>query len=244
VRVAVLSDIHANWEVLCAVVDHARSLDAEKFVSLGDVVGYGANPNECIALLRSLPLSAALLGNHDAAVLGLHAKMHRDAREVIDWTRRTLTPESLRFLQQMEDLVRWGDIAFCHSNPYRPREWYYIAERHYISKSFARSKAKILFVGHTHVPIAITRRNFFCVYIYTPLHNMTIPAAEKNRQIFNSGSVGQPRDNDRRASYLIYDDCRRSIEFYRVSYAYERAAEKIIEAGLPVGFANRLAEGV
>ena len=243
-RLAVLSDIHANFEALCAVVGHARSRDAEKYVCLGDVVGYGANPNECIALLQSLPVSAALLGNHDAAVLGQHAKMHREARMVIDWTRRVLTSESLGFLQRMEDLVHWGDIAFCHSNPYRPREWYYIAERTYITKSFARSKAKILFAGHTHVPIAITRRNFFCVYIYAPLHTMTIPAAERNRQIFNCGSVGQPRDHDRRASYLIYDDCQRHVEFYRVPYDYRLAGEKIIAAGLPAGFASRLAEGL
>jgi diadenosine tetraphosphatase ApaH/serine/threonine PP2A family protein phosphatase len=148
------------------------------------------------------------------------------------------------FLKEMEDLIKWGNISFCHSNPYRPRNWYYVSEKTYISSSFARSKAKILFVGHTHVPVAITRKNFFCVYIRSPRHTMVVPAAELNRQIFNTGSVGQPRDGDPRASYLIYDTTKKVIEFYRVAYDFERAGEKILAAGLPEIYARRLVNGL
>jgi len=244
VRIAIFSDIHANLEALSAVLDHAREQEADKHVCLGDVVGYGASPNECIDLLRSLPHCPAVLGNHDAAVLGLPGKMRRESRMVIDWTRRNLTPPNLRYLQNMQDIIRWDNILFCHSNPYRPRNWYYIAERSYITASFARSRAKILFVGHTHVPVAITRKNFFCVYIRDTLNRMEIPAAECNRQIFNCGSVGQPRDGDARASYLIYDTGRQMIEFYRVSYDLDLAGRRIIDAGLPEMFALRLLDGV
>jgi predicted phosphodiesterase len=243
-RIAVVSDIHSNLEALEAVLAHAANQGVDRYVSLGDVVGYGASPNECIDLLRSLPDCSCLLGNHDAAVLGIPNNMKPDARKVIAWTRTLLTRSNMRFLQEMEDLLKWESISFCHSNPYRPRNWYYVSEKAYITRSFARSKAKILFVGHTHVPVAITRKNFFCMYIRAPQHTMVVPAAELNRQIFNAGSVGQPRDGDPRASYLIYDTKRKIIEFYRVAYNFQRAGEKILAAGLPEMYAHRLVNGL
>lgn len=243
-RLAVFSDIHSNLEALEAVLDHSRKMLVDRYVCLGDVVGYGASPNECIELIRALPDCPCLLGNHDAAVLGIATSMRREARQTIEWTRKRLTREGLWFLKEMEDVMKWGDISFCHSNPYRPRNWYYVSEKTYISSSFARSKAKILFVGHTHVPVAITRKNFFCIYLRSPQHTMVIPAAELNRQLFNCGSVGQPRDGDSRASYLVYDDVKRVIEFYRIDYDFCSAAEKILAAGLPEQFAMRLANGI
>jgi predicted phosphodiesterase len=242
-RVAVFSDIHSNLEALESVLEHASIKKADRYVCLGDVVGYGANPNECIDLVSSLPDCLCLLGNHDAAVLGVHVNMNRDARQAILWTRERVTISRMWFLMEMEDLVKWGDITFCHSNPYNPRKWHYVAEKSIITSSFSRSKAKILFVGHTHVPLAITRKNFFCVYIRPPQHSMIVPVAQLNRQIFNCGSVGQPRDGDPRASYLIYDDQKHIIEFYRVAYDHLLAGKKILEAGLPENFALRLAGG-
>jgi predicted phosphodiesterase len=242
-RVAVFSDIHSNLEALESVLNHASGMNVDKYVCLGDVVGYGANPNECIDLISSLPDCLCLLGNHDAAVLGVHVNMNRDAQKAIHWTRERVTVSRMWFLIEMEDLVKWGDITFCHSTPYNPRKWHYVAEKSYITSSFARSKAKLLFVGHTHVPIAITRKNFFCVYIRPPQHSMIVPVAELNRQIFNCGSVGQPRDGDPRASYLIFDDQKRTIEFCRVDYDFKLAGRKILAAGLPEYFALRLANG-
>jgi predicted phosphodiesterase len=242
-RVAVFSDIHSNLEALESVLEHASGQRVDRYVCLGDVVGYGANPNECIDVLRSLPDCLCLLGNHDAAVLGVHVNMNREAWKAIHWTREHLTMSGLWFLMAMEDLAKWGDVSFCHSNPYDPRKWHYVVERSPISSSFARSKAKILFIGHTHVPVVITRRNFFCVYIRSSQHPMVVPVAERNRQIFNCGSVGQPRDGDPRASYLIYDDQKHVIEFHRVAYDHEQAGKKILAAGLPEDFALRLAFG-
>lgn len=243
-RIAIFSDIHANLEALQAVLEHAGQRGVDKHVCLGDVVGYGASPNDCIDLLRSLPHCPAVLGNHDAAVLGMPGIMGRDSRRVVAWTKRNLSSQSLQYLQNMQDVIRWGKILFCHSNPYRPRNWYYLIERNYITASFARSRAKIVFIGHSHVPVAITRKNFFCVYIRAPLNRTAVPAAECNRQIFNCGSVGQPRDGDTRASYLIYDTGGQMIEFYRVDYDFAAAGRKIIDAGLPEIFARRLADGV
>lgn len=242
-RTAVLSDIHANLEAFEAVLYHAQKQEVDDYVCLGDVVGYCANPNECIEILQSLPCPS-LLGNHDAAVLNIPINMKQEGRKVINWTRENLSSASLAYLQQMEDVIHRDKVLYCHSNPYRPRNWYYVSEKTYITSSFARSKAKILFVGHTHVPIAITRRNFFCVYVRSPEHATVVPIAERNRQIFNSGSIGQPRDGDSRASYLIYDSLKSQIEFYRISYNIGRAAEKILQAGLPEVFAQRLFSGL
>jgi predicted phosphodiesterase len=243
-RIAVLSDIHSNLEALEAVFEHAFKQRVDRYVCLGDVVGYGANPNECIELLLSLPACPCILGNHDAAILGIPMNMKREARQVVRWTKSVLTKSSMWFLKEMEDVIQWDDISFCHSNPYRPRNWYYVTEKTYISSSFARSKSKVIFVGHTHVPVAITRKNFFCVYIRSPEHSMVVPVAEVNRQIFNSGSIGQPRDGDPRAAYLIYDTNKSVIEFFRVNYNVERAAQKIRSLGLPEMFAQRILTGV
>ena len=242
-RVAVFSDIHSNQEAFQAFIDHSATLNINKYVCLGDVIGYGANPNRCIKMLRGLE-GTCILGNHDAAALGIPMNMKKDARQAISWTRRRLSEESFNFLKEMTDTVKWDDILFCHSNPYRPRNWYYVAEKQYITRSFARSKAKLLFLGHTHVPVAITRRNFFCVYIRSPKNKAVFPVAELNRQIFNCGSIGQPRDGDFRISYLILDTDNRVVEFYRVEYDCKKAGEKILAAGLPEIFAQRLINGM
>lgn len=243
-RIAVLSDIHSNLEALEAVLEHASAQKVDRYVCLGDVIGYGANPNECIELLLSLPDCPCILGNHEAAVLNIPSNMRNSARQAILWTRSVLTKSSMWYLREMKDVIKWDNISFCHSNPYKPRNWYYVAEKSYITSSFARSKAKVLFVGHTHVPVAITRKNFFCIYIRSPEHSMVVPVAETNRQIFNGGSIGQPRDGDPRSSYLIYDTTKNVVEFFRVEYRVEKAAEKILSLGLPESFAQRLLTGI
>jgi diadenosine tetraphosphatase ApaH/serine/threonine PP2A family protein phosphatase len=242
-RIAVFSDIHANRQALEAFCEHTASRQIDRYMCLGDIVGYGADPEFCISLVRTLPEIDCVLGNHDHAVAGAPYSMNRDAQKVIEWTRGQLSAANLSFLKTLEACRKWDDLLFCHANPYRPLEWYYVEEREYIARSFARSKAKILFIGHTHVAAAITRQNFFCLYMRTPRNEMVVPAAERNRQIFNCGSIGQPRDGDPRASYLIYDTDRQTVEFVRVAYDYERAAGRIRETGLPEVFAKRLMTG-
>jgi len=243
-RVAVFSDIHSNLEALHGFLDHSSTQSIDRGMCLGDVVGYGANPNQCIARLRILTNSLFVLGNHDAAVLGVPVNMQPEARRAITWTRERLTDESFYFLRQMSDTIRWDDTFFCHSNPYKPRNWDYISEKPSISRSFGRSRAKLLFIGHTHVPVAITRKNFFCVYIRSPEHQSVVPIATANRQIFNCGSIGQPRDGDPRGAYLVYDTDKCLVEFYRFEYDYGRAKEKIVAAGLPESLGRRLLSGL
>ncbi|MBW1634663.1 MAG: metallophosphoesterase family protein [Deltaproteobacteria bacterium] len=243
-RVAVFADIHSNLEALQSFIDHSATQSVDRYMCLGDVVGYGANPNQCVARLRLLPHGLFVLGNHDAAVLGVPVNMTQEARQAINWTRKRLSDESFYFLREMSDIIRWDDAVFCHSNPYKPRNWDYVSEKASISRSFARSKAKILFIGHTHVPVAITRKNFFCVYIRSPRHQSVVPVAASNRQIFNCGSVGQPRDGDPRGAYLVYDTNKWLVEFYRFEYDYGKAKEKIVTAGLPESLGRRLLSGL
>lgn len=242
-RIAVFSDVHSNMEALTAFIDHASNKMIDRYVCLGDIVGYGANPNQCIQLVSALPGSEFILGNHDNAAMGGSSQMNCNAKKVISWTKDRLSPESILFLKKMKIIIKWKNLFFCHSNPYRPLEWTYVSGKSFINKSFARSKAKILFIGHTHTAAAITRKNIFCVYIKVPQNRSVFPAASIKRQIFNCGSIGQPRDGDPRASYLIYDTCESVIEFYRVSYDHETAANKIVAAGLPESFALRLLNG-
>lgn len=242
-RIAVFSDIHANREALDAFCAHASGQRIDTYMCLGDIVGYGADPEYCVQQVQSLPLLGCVVGNHDHATTGARYSMGRDGQKVIEWTKTQLSAASLRYLQSLAATCKWQDVLFCHANPYRPLEWYYVEEREYIARSFARSSAKILFLGHTHVAAAITRQSFFCLYMRTPRDEMIVPAAEQNRQIFNCGSIGQPRDGDPRASYLIYDSERQTIEFIRVAYDAATAAAKIRAAGLPELFASRLAKG-
>ena len=242
-RIAVFSDIHANQEALQAFMKHAARQGINQYVCLGDIVGYGANPNQCITLLQTLPDICFILGNHDNAAVGHISNMNGDANTVMAWTRQRLSGKNLAFLKKMAVIIKQDNLLFCHATPYNPLTWPYIGQRNIISKTFARTRAKIVFAGHTHAPSAITRKNFFCIYVKSPLNHCVVPAATQKRQIFNCGSIGQPRDGDPRASYLIYDTKRQIIEFHRVAYDHDTAARKIVDAGLPPSLAARLLTG-
>lgn len=243
-RIAVFSDVHSNQEALQAFIAHASCQGINKYVCLGDIVGYGANPNQCIALVQTLPDICFILGNHDNAAVGHLSNMNGAADSVMTWTRQRLSGNNISFLKRMSVVIKQDNLFFCHATPYNPLSWSYIAKKNIISKTFARTQAKIIFAGHTHTPSAITRKNFFCVYVKIPMNNTVMPAATQKRQIFNCGSIGQPRDGDPRASYLIYDIKKQMVEFHRVSYDHGTAAQKIMDAGLPSSLALRLATGL
>jgi len=245
-RIAVFSDIHGNYEALEAFVEHSSKMKTDMYVCLGDIVGYGANPNECITRLQRLPNISFLLGNHDAAASGRDSPydMNRDASRAILWTIENLSSDHTEFLKNFDVTIKKDGILFSHANPYRPLAWYYVDEVEYAARSFARTKEKILFVGHTHVSSVITRKNIFSIIFEMPEENEVVTVNKDKRQIINCGSIGQPRDGDPRSSYLIYDVEKSVIEFYRISYDYERAAEKIRASGLPESLALRLYKGL
>jgi diadenosine tetraphosphatase ApaH/serine/threonine PP2A family protein phosphatase len=244
-RLALLSDIHSNLEALEAVLDDAAGRGVRRYTCLGDLVGYGADPNACIERVRRLPEVRFVLGNHDAAATWISSpySMNKDAAEAILWTMERLSAGNTAFLKGLPPTYGMGDLLFAHANPFNPLAWRYVNNRRCAVRSFSSSSARLVFIGHTHQPEVITRRGWFRIRFQPFSDNHTIVIGRSGRMIVNCGSVGQPRDKNPAACYLIYDTRRESVEFVRVPYDHERAARKILEAGLPGIMARRLAVG-
>ncbi len=245
-RLAVFADIHGNQEALEAFITDVSMRRIDRYMCLGDIVGYGANPNECIELVRSLPRANVILGNHDAAALWMTSpySMTQDATEAILWTMEQLTPDNANFLKNLNPTIKMGNMLFSHANPYNPMAWRYVVDRKYAARTFSRTGEKLLFVGHSHEPLMITRNNFFKISFRTPGENAVADVDNAKRQIVNCGSVGQPRDRNPKASYLIYDTREDKFEFYRLAYNYRKTADKISAAGLPRFLSSRLSKGI
>ncbi len=244
-KLAVFSDIHANIEALQAVVDDFQKQHIDRYICLGDLIGYGPNPNECIDLVRSLPNVVVILGNHDAAATweATPYGMSKSAQQVIFWSMETLTRENLSFIKDLEPTRVMGEMIFSHANPYNPKAWRYVNSRKYAARTFAQTGKRLAFIGHTHKPLVITRKNFFQISFEEPEPSSVYTVTSGSRQIFNCGSVGQPRDGRPLACYLIYDTRLQQLIYRRVAYDHRQTAAKIIAAGLPAYLAKRLATG-
>jgi diadenosine tetraphosphatase ApaH/serine/threonine PP2A family protein phosphatase len=238
--IAVISDIHGNLEALDAVLDDARRERATGVVCLGDIVGYGADPNACMDRVWD-SAHARILGNHDAAARDLREaeNFNEVAREAIRWTSEALTPANqarLRGLpyEHVQDATR-----FVHASPDDPPAWHYILTEQEAWNAFEACPENVCFVGHSHVPLRVVLRDGRLVV----LTDEVLAVREEERALINVGSVGQPRDGDWRASYSLWDPVRRRAIARRVEYDLERASRKILEAGLPEILARRLAIG-
>lgn len=226
-RIGIVSDIHGNLEALTTALKSLEKRRVEKLYCLGDVVGYGANPSECLGLTRERA-EIILLGNHDAAAAGKESLEYFNpyAREAAIWTQRILDRDQREFLAGLPYEEIRGEMHLVHSAPERPQEWDYLFSAFDAYDQFPHVKGRDCFVGHSHVP------GEYCE-----------GREETSRRIINVGSVGQPRDGDPRLCYVIYDDESRELEFVREEYDMETAAHKIIEAGLPRFLAQRLFYG-
>lgn len=241
-RVLVISDIHANLVALESVLEDAGQVDA--IWCLGDVVGYGPDPNACIELLRSLKPQHWLAGNHDWAALGKldMAEFNPLARQAALWTRKQLTAENYDFLSRLPTHERATDPRFtlAHGSPRQP-VWEYILDLQTAAANFAHFDTLYCLVGHTHVPVIFQLLNGR-VGVESPAPGELIQLGEQ-RLIINPGSVGQPRDGDPRASYLILDTDALTITFRRVPYPIEETQARMQEAGLPPRLIHRLSYG-
>jgi diadenosine tetraphosphatase ApaH/serine/threonine PP2A family protein phosphatase len=244
-RLAVFADIHSNLEAMQAFVEDTSSRHVHRYMCLGDIVGYGANPNECIQLVRSLPKMNCILGNHDAAATWRFSPygMTKDAKEVILWTIDQLTPDNTDFLKRLRPVLNQVNMFFAHANPYNPEAYRYVINRKYAARSFAAVKEKLTFIGHSHRPVVITKKNFYQITFTAPQGTKTYSISKEKKQIINCGSIGQPRDGDPRACYCIVDTTEGHVEFHRLVYDYQTTADKIRSAGLPDILARRLSKG-
>ena len=240
-KYAILSDIHGNLEALETVLAHAKENGCEKYVCGGDVVGYNANPSECIAIVQEMDMPC-VKGNHDEYVADENmdlATFNPVAAAAVEWTRKQLSEDQLKWLNQLRYLRLIDSFSIVHATMDGPRNWGYVQTRMDAAASFTYQTTSICFHAHTHVPIAFTEGlDVSDASLYETVK------VEKNKRYFvNVGSVGQPRDGDSRAAYVIYDAKEAIITLYRLEYDIGKTQEKIRAAGLPERLADRLSLG-
>jgi predicted phosphodiesterase len=244
-RLGILSDIHANYEALSAVLEAYRDEAIDIYYCLGDTVGYGGSPNECAEIIRGL-VKATVLGNHDAAVAGRmdYSYYYEAARTALDLHAQMLSPENMQWLRGLPykvELDEYG-LHLCHGSPIRLEEFEYIFAPEQARECLPMydELADLTLIGHSHL----------CkVFALTPgsveeLPPIDFPLERDKKYVVSVGSVGQPRDYDNRASYTVFDTDKRVFEFKRIEYDIETAADKVLRARLERNFAHRLFIGV
>lgn len=238
-RALVISDIHANLSALETVLAIAGSVDA--VWCLGDIVGYGPDPNECVQRLEALPNFNCLQGNHDAAAIGSLPleSFNAEARSSIEWLRNTLTEDSLSFLKGLQPRRELNGVTLAHASPRHPM-LEYLLDTFSAGENFSYFATDFCFVGHTHVPVLFTL-NSHGVSLQVPAVNQTFTL--ERRCIANPGSVGQPRDRDPRASFAIFDDETNTWDYRRVEYDVPAVQARMLAFGLPERHISRLAGG-
>jgi len=243
-RCAVVSDVHANLEAFEAVLEQIDRIGVDKIVSLGDLVGYNANPNECVKIVveRDIP---TLMGNHDAAASGLEDPVDFNpiAKDAILWTREVLQGEYREFLsRQPEQRSLSGSVRLVHGSML-DRDHYLQTQYDFLENvrrmQEEKPQVRVLFYGHTHSQMALSCRDEALSVVQSPRFRLE----EENLYLINPGSVGQPRDRDPRTSFLLYDDESDTVEFIRIPYNIAACARKILSAGLPRELADRLSQG-
>lgn len=248
-RIAFMADLHANREAFEACLAHAGARGVERFVFLGDYVGYGADPEWVVNKLIDLSSSGAIavLGNHDAAMGDAPSAFDTPARRVAEWTRSRLGAAEKAFLAGLPEAATEEDRLYVHAEAASPRRWTYVRDAETADRSLGATGARLTFCGHVHeqalytaprAPLGGGRASRF-----RPRAETEIPAPPPRRWLAVVGSVGQPRDGDPAAAYAILDAAVSTLTFHRVPYDVEAAAAKILAAGLPAVFAERLRDG-
>lgn len=246
-RYLVLSDIHSNLEALEAVLRASAAQRYDSVLVLGDLVGYGADPNAVVDRVRSLNPAAIVRGNHDKVAAGLDdaEDFNPMAKSAAHWTRDALTPDTLQYLRDLPTGPSIVDatVEICHGSPL-DEDLYVVADVD-AARSIAVARAPVCLFGHTHVAVIARMDNQRRLEIEGPQGHPEFPTAidADSKYLINPGSVGQPRDGDARAAYAIADFDKKVVTLYRVAYPIEAAQKKILDAGLPPMLAYRLGMG-
>lgn len=240
-KILIISDIHSNLTALEAVLSDAGQVDA--VWCLGDLVGYGPDPNECIRRIKQLPNLVCLIGNHDAAVAGIidNASFNNEARIAVLWTKSVLSQANVEYLQGLTPQTVVDSVTLAHGSPRQPI-WEYLLDVHTATANFTHFETPYCFVGHSHLPVVYERQY--------DIQNARLLIPEVNtirdmtpRAILNPGSVGQPRDRDPRASYAIFDPEALTWSYHRVAYDVPSVQSRMQSAHLPQRHIHRLATG-
>ena len=245
-KLALVTDLHANREAVSAVMAHARAQGAQRFAFLGDYVGYGADPAWVVELIRDEVArgAVAVLGNHDEAVVqGPRPTMTADARKVVEWTRSQLAPDQIEFLRARPLTAVVGDTLYVHANAFAPAEWAYIEGRSEAVRSLQASDRRYTFCGHVHDQALYHLSSAGKAGDFAPTPGMPIPLSSHRRWLAIPGSAGQPRDGNPAAAYATFDTVSGDLTYHRVPYDHEAASAKVLAAGLLERLAQRLLDG-
>ena len=243
-HVAIVSDIHGNRHAFEAVLDDARGAGADEVWCLGDLVGYGAEPDACVELARDR-VAICLAGNHDLAVTGELPidDFSRGAAISAKWTQQTIGTENLAFLRELRPSGVEGELGLYHASPRDP-VWEYVLSELLADRCFDEAAQRVCLIGHSHVALAFTRDEGGGTHargaLREPGHTADL---REGAWLLNPGSVGQPRDGDPRAAWLLLDRDRGHAEWRRTPYDVQGAADAIRAAGLPDSLAERLGYG-
>ncbi len=242
-RIGIFSDVHSNVEALKAVVKHYKSLEIDTYVCLGDVVGYGADPNACCDIVKDL-VSYTVLGNHDAAVSDRmdYGYYYDAARNALDWHRNQIREDNYEWLKQLPYREDMDDVAFCHGSPKNLEAFDYIFTPGQAEQLLGiwDELQRVTFIGHSHLTKAFALHPEGVEEVGPP----TIHLKDDHKYIVTVGSVGQPRDNDNRACCTVYDTEAKTISYHRIRYNIREAARKIFRSDLSSDFGKRLFFGV
>ncbi len=238
-RYILISDIHGNLESLKAVLDFAKRLEPYELYCLGDVVGYGADPQACLHLLQD-EANLILAGNHDLAVAGMIAcnDFNPIAYKAVEWTRRALDEDDVDALANMPLVYIDGDYLFTHASPIEPMEFRYVRTLDDVAEVFSSIGQRFCFVGHTHLPVLVSMEERTGAMQIIRENRITIK--DGYRYFINAGSTGQPRDSNPDACVVVLDDESETIETLRIPYDISTCQSKILSEGLPSYLAERL----
>ncbi len=238
-KYAIIADIHANLEALQVVLEDIKAQNCTHVACLGDVVGYNANPKECLDIIRGMNIPC-VKGNHDeycSTDENLEG-FNPHAAEAVNWTRKQLTVDDRQWLKDLKYLRLVSSFSIVHATLDVPQRWGYVFDKLAAAASFTYQNTSVCFFGHTHVPVAFIRDSVVRGGTYSKFK------VEQGRKYFvNVGSIGQPRDGDPKAKYVVYDMDEGSIELRKLDYDIPAAQKKILAAGLPPRLAERLAFG-
>ena len=228
-KFAVLGDVHANLEALLAVLADARQRECTHFACAGDLVGYNANPTECLNIIRELGIPC-VKGNHDdyASADDAFEILNPRAALAIRWTRQQLSDSDKTWLRELKYVRDIAGFSIVHASLDAPHRWNYVFDRLTAASSFTYQHTAVCFYGHTHLPVVFTQRDGVSSEV---CRRITLQPGCK--YMVNVGSVGEPRDGTSAASYVTYSRAERAIEFHRVAYDSDLTESKVREAGLP-----------
>jgi predicted phosphodiesterase len=244
-RLAVISDIHANAAALEACLRHCASLDVTQLVFLGDLVGYGPDPEAVVSRIVHLARQGAIVirGNHDEAVDHDAPDMHDAALQAIRWTRGQLGDASRRFLAGLPMTATVDDVLLVHGDASDPPRWRYVTDAVAARRSLAAATARVTLCGHVHVPALYCLTALGRVILHNPASEVPIPLGRRHRWLAVAGAAGQPRDGNPAASFLTYDTASGELVYRRAAYDVEATVARMRAAGLPERLAERLLTG-